>query len=118
MIAIALVTLGLGRLRAAAPEVDRSGLWIGAVQRGEMVRQVKGTGSLVPEEIRWVTAGAQAEAAYSLFKLSEGGEAALRERVELGRASVGAIEVRAGLREGDRVFLSDMSRWDGVDRIQ
>jgi hypothetical protein len=58
------------------------------------------------------------EAPYSLFKLSEGGEIALRERVELGRASVGTIEVRGGLREGDRVILSDMSRWDGVDRIK
>ncbi|NUQ76901.1 MAG: HlyD family efflux transporter periplasmic adaptor subunit [Polyangiaceae bacterium] len=56
VIAVALVTLGLGRLKAAAPEVDRSGLWIGAVQRGEMVRQVKGTGALVPEEVRWITA--------------------------------------------------------------
>jgi HlyD family secretion protein len=63
-------------------------------------------------------AGAQPEAVASLFKLSEGGEAALRERVELGRASVGTIEVRGGLREGDRVILSDMSRWDGVDRIK
>jgi hypothetical protein len=62
--------------------------------------------------------GAQAEAPYSLFKLGEGGEVALRERVELGRASVGIIEVRGGLREGDRVILSDMSRWDGIDRIK
>ncbi|HLM75222.1 MAG TPA: hypothetical protein VK459_21070, partial [Polyangiaceae bacterium] len=56
VIAIALVTLGLGRLRAAAPEVNRSELWIAAVQRGEMIRQIKGTGSLVPEEVRWITA--------------------------------------------------------------
>ncbi|WP_235880380.1 efflux RND transporter periplasmic adaptor subunit [Polyangium aurulentum] len=63
-------------------------------------------------------AGAQPEAVYSLFKLDQGGEGALRERVELGRASVGTIEVRGGLREGDRVILSDMSRWDGVDRIK
>lgn len=63
-------------------------------------------------------AGAQPEAMYSLFKLIEGGDAALRERVELGRASVGIIEVRGGLREGDRVILSDMSRWDGVDRVR
>jgi multidrug resistance efflux pump len=63
-------------------------------------------------------AGAMPEAPYSLFKLAEGGEVALRERVELGRASVGTIEVRGGLREGDRVILSDMSRWDGVDRIK
>jgi len=63
-------------------------------------------------------AGAQPEAVYSLFKLNEGGEGALRERVELGRASVGIIEVRGGLREGDRVILSDVSRWDGVERIK
>ncbi|MFS8070019.1 MAG: RND transporter, partial [Byssovorax sp.] len=63
-------------------------------------------------------AGAQPEAAYSLFKLSEGGEIALRERVDLGRTSIGTIEVRGGLREGDRVILSDMSRWDGTDRIK
>ena len=63
-------------------------------------------------------AGAQPEAAYSLFKLSEGGEAAARERVELGRSSIGTIEVRGGLREGDQVILSDMSRWDGTDRIK
>ncbi len=299
-LAIVLVTLGLGRLRVAAPEVDRTGLWIGTVQRGEMIRQVKGPGSLVPEEVRWITAetagrierilvkpgvtvaadtllleitnpdvvleelaagrdvassevellqarsrlqtqelaerasvaalvseladvrrraeayrtgggeiistfevrrladreaelqakdlqigqaasidthngmvagrvariapaasqgtvtvevtlegplpqgarpdlsiegsieierlkdvlsvqrpaGAQPEAAYSLFKLNEGGEIALRERVDLGRTSIGTIEVRGGLREGDRVILSDMSRWDGTDRIK
>ena len=63
-------------------------------------------------------AGSQPEAAVTLFKLIEGGDVALRERVELGRASVGTIEVRGGLREGDRVILSDMSRWDGVDRIK
>jgi HlyD family secretion protein len=56
VLVLALVTLALGRLRAAAPEVARSELWIGAVQRGEMIRQVKGPGSLVPEEVRWITA--------------------------------------------------------------
>ncbi|MDI1482677.1 HlyD family efflux transporter periplasmic adaptor subunit [Polyangium sp. y55x31] len=63
-------------------------------------------------------AGAQPEGGVSLFKVIDGGEVALRERVELGRASVGTIEVRGGLREGDRVILSDMSRWDGIDRIK
>jgi hypothetical protein len=43
---------------------------------------------------------------------------ALRERGELGRASVGIIEVRGGPREGDRVILSDMSRSDEIDRIK
>jgi hypothetical protein len=38
--------------------------------------------------------------------------------VKLGRSSVDAIEVLDGLVEGDRVILSDMSAWDGVDRIR
>jgi multidrug efflux pump subunit AcrA (membrane-fusion protein) len=54
-LAIAL-TLGLRRLRAAAPSVDRATVWIDTVQRGPMVRQVQGQGTLVPVEIRWITA--------------------------------------------------------------
>ncbi len=50
------VTLGLGQLRAAAPTVPRDGVWVDAVKRGPMVRQVKGPGTLVPEYVRWLTA--------------------------------------------------------------
>jgi multidrug resistance efflux pump len=50
------VTVGLSRLRAAAPTVERSGVWLDTVKRGPMVRQVKGAGTLVPERIRWLTA--------------------------------------------------------------
>ncbi len=50
------VTWGLSRLKAAAPSVERSAVWIDTVKRGEMLRQVKGPGTLVPEHIRWITA--------------------------------------------------------------
>ena len=50
------MTLGLGQLRAAAPTVARDGVWVDAVKRGPMVRQVKGPGTLVPEYVRWLTA--------------------------------------------------------------
>jgi HlyD family secretion protein len=50
------VTLGLSQLRAAAPTVPRDGVWVDAVKRGPMVRQVKGPGTLVPEYVRWLTA--------------------------------------------------------------
>ncbi len=50
------LTYGLSRLKAAAPTVERSGVWIDTVKRGEMLRQVKGPGTLVPEHIRWITA--------------------------------------------------------------
>jgi HlyD family secretion protein len=49
---VALVTLGLYRLEPAAPTVDRATVWLDTVKRGEMLRQVRGPGTLVPEEIR------------------------------------------------------------------
>jgi len=50
----ASVTMGVSKLKPAAPAVDRSGLWIDTVKRGPMVRQVHGNGTLTPEEIRWI----------------------------------------------------------------
>ena len=55
-------------------------------------------------------AAAQPATQVSLFKLVDGGNAAVRVPVRLGRASVTTIEVLEGLAEGDEVILSDMSR--------
>jgi RND family efflux transporter MFP subunit len=54
----------------------------------------------------------------SLFKLDPDGKGAARVPVKVGRASVNDIQVLEGLKEGDTVILSDMSRWDNVDRIR
>jgi len=54
----------------------------------------------------------------TLFKIDSDGKFANRIQVKLGRASVSAIEVKEGLRVGDRVILSDMSAFDGHDRIK
>jgi len=54
----------------------------------------------------------------SLFKLDPDGKGATRVPVTVGRASVNEIQVIEGLKEGDTVILSDMSRWDNVDRIR
>jgi HlyD family secretion protein len=56
LIAAAGVTLGLSRMKPAAPSVDRATVWIDTVKRGEMLRQVHGIGTLVPEEVRWIPA--------------------------------------------------------------
>jgi HlyD family secretion protein len=56
LIAAAGVTLGLSRMRPAAPSVDGGVLWRDVVKRGEMLRQVHGIGTLVPEEVRWIPA--------------------------------------------------------------
>jgi HlyD family secretion protein len=54
--ALALVTVGLSQLKPAAPSVDRSSVYTNAVQRGPMLREVRGNGALIPEEIRWIPA--------------------------------------------------------------
>ncbi len=50
------VTYGLSKLRPAAPSVDRATIWSDEVKRGPMLREVRGLGTLVPEDIRWVAA--------------------------------------------------------------
>src|SRR5215813_5464801 len=54
--AIAGITMGLSRLKPAAPSVERSTVWIDTVKRGPMTRQVRGLGTLVPEDVRWIPA--------------------------------------------------------------
>jgi HlyD family secretion protein len=53
-----------------------------------------------------------------LFKVDPDGKGAVRVPVKVGRASVNSIVVLEGLKEGDTVILSDMSRQDSVDRIR
>ena len=57
-IALALVgvTVAVTRLKPAAPTVQRSLVWIDTVKRGEMLREVRGIGTLVPEQISWIAA--------------------------------------------------------------
>ncbi len=50
------VTYGLSKLRPAAPSVDKATIWPDEVKRGPMLREVRGLGTLVPEDIRWVAA--------------------------------------------------------------
>lgn len=81
--AVLLVTLGISRLRPAAPTVEAATLYTDTVQRGTMVRQVRGPGALVPENLRIVSAmtagrvervlvrpGAKVEEATLLIELS------------------------------------------------
>jgi HlyD family secretion protein len=60
----------------------------------------------------------QPDSQVSLFKLDPDGKRAERVPVKLGRSSVSIIEVREGLKPGDRVILSDMSEYDIVDSIR
>jgi hypothetical protein len=60
----------------------------------------------------------QPESTVGLFKLEPDGEIANRVSVKLGRSSVKSVEIVAGLNQGDRVILTDMSQWDQVDRVR
>jgi HlyD family secretion protein len=59
LLAVVLISVGVSRLKPAAPSVDRATVWIDTVKRGSMLRQVRGSGTLVPEEIRWIPATTQ-----------------------------------------------------------
>jgi len=59
LLAVVLVSVGLSRLKPAAPTVERAVVWPDTVKRGPMVRQVRGLGILTPEDIRWIPATTQ-----------------------------------------------------------
>src|SRR5438034_3608716 len=59
VLAVAAITLGLSKLKPAAPGVERGTVLIDVVKRGPMVRDVRGQGTLVPEDIRWIPATTQ-----------------------------------------------------------
>jgi HlyD family secretion protein len=56
VVSIAGVTYGVSRLRPAAPSVDKATTWTDEVKRGPLLIEVHGTGTLVPEDIRWIPA--------------------------------------------------------------
>jgi HlyD family secretion protein len=56
LILVGGVTFGLSRLKPAAPAVDKATVWSDEVKRGPMLREVRGLGTLVPEDIRWIAA--------------------------------------------------------------
>jgi multidrug resistance efflux pump len=60
VVLIVLGGLSLRHLRPAAPVADKATMWIGEVQRGSMLREIQGQGTLVPEDIRWISAFAPA----------------------------------------------------------
>ncbi|NIN70717.1 MAG: HlyD family efflux transporter periplasmic adaptor subunit [Gemmatimonadetes bacterium] len=81
--AVVVITVALGRLGPAAPGVDRSNVWTDVVKRGEMVRQVRGPGNLVSEQVRYIASltagrverrlvepGAEVDSATVLLELS------------------------------------------------
>jgi multidrug resistance efflux pump len=110
VLGVIAITVGLSRLRAAAPVVERSSLWTDTVKRGPMLREVRGPGTLVPEQIRLITAdtagrveripmrpGAPVEAGAVLLELSNPDVMlqALDAERQLAQAQADLINLRA-----------------------
>src|SRR5579871_2477491 len=56
LVALSTVAVAVSRLKPAAPSVERNLVWIDTVKRGQMLREVRGIGTLVPEQITWLAA--------------------------------------------------------------
>ncbi len=56
---VGAITLGVSRMKPAAPGIERSTVWVDTVKRGPMLRQVRGIGTLVPQEVRVIAASTQ-----------------------------------------------------------
>ena len=115
VLAIAAVTVGLSRLSPAAPTVEKSSIWTDTVKRGEMLRQVRGNGTLVPEQIQFVQSetdgrverilvkpGAQVTAETVLMELSND---------ELKQA---VFDAEYQLKAGERSAQSSRSNWKAI----
>ena len=60
VLALVLASVAIGKLKPAAPTVDGATILTDSVRRGDLTRDVRGPGTLVPEQIRWITAQASA----------------------------------------------------------
>jgi HlyD family secretion protein len=105
-------SVALARMEPAAPTVERGTLWIDSVKRGPMVRQVRGLGTLVPEDTRWLPAttdgrvermhlrpGAQVTADTVILELSspQVEQEALNARLALQSAEAALVSLRVQL---------------------
>jgi multidrug efflux pump subunit AcrA (membrane-fusion protein) len=106
-LAVVLTTVALSRLKPAVPSVDRSTVWIDTVKRGPIVRQVRGLGTLVTEEIRWIPANTEGRVEKIIVRPRDSIEPQLaskqaavdqaKQLAKLKLDQVDALHVRAGM---------------------
>ncbi len=117
----------IGRVVRIDPSVQNGTVTIDVALPADLPRSARPDlsidGNVVIQQLDDVTyvgrpAYGQANQRVGMFKLVEDGQYAERVNVMLGASSVNEIEVIEGLVEGDIVILSDMSNWDGVDRVR
>jgi HlyD family secretion protein len=116
-----------GRVARIDPAVQNGTVTVDVALEGELPRGARPDlsvdGTIEVERLKDVLyvgrpAYGQGQSSVGLFRLVEEGRAAVRVNVELGRASVNAVEIRGGVQPGDKLIISDMSRWDGYNRVR
>lgn len=116
-----------GRVSRIDPAVQNGTVTIDVALPDELPRSARPDlsvdGTVVIEQLDGVNymgrpAYGQAESRVGIFRIVEDGAYAQRATVLLGRSSVNEIEIREGLEPGDIVILSDMSQWDGFNRVR
>jgi HlyD family secretion protein len=116
-----------GRVSRIDPSVQNGTVTVDVVLTGELPRgarpdlSVDGVVELERlQEVLYVGRPliGQEGSTVSVFKIDADGASATRTPVNFGRSSVSFIEVLKGLQAGDRIILSDMSQWDGTNRIR
>lgn len=124
---VSLVTFGLSRLEPAAPTVAKETVWIETVKRGPMLRQVRGPGSLVPEDVRWISSpvvarveripalpGVEVQADTVLLEMSDPqiSQAALEAEAQLRAAEADYNDLKAQL---ESQVLAQQSQVNSVE---
>ena len=116
-----------GKVRRIDPAVQNGTVTVDVSLEGELPRGARPDlsvdGTIQVERLENVLhvgrpAYGQSNSAVGLFKLTADGTEATRINVRLGRTSVNTVEIAGGLEPGDKVIISDMSRWDGHDRVR
>lgn len=115
------VVFRLSLVREGPLGIESSAVSIETVKKGPIPEEIRGAAeSVAGTEILYVKRpfNAEPEHRVSVFKIVEQGEQVERVAVKFGRGSTNVIEVLDGLREGDKIIVSDMSAWDQYDRIR
>jgi HlyD family secretion protein len=116
-----------GRVSRIDPAVQNGTVTVDVALHGELPRGARPDlsvdGTIEVERLKDVLhvgrpAYGQGNSSVGLFRLVEDGRSAVRVNVELGRTSVNTVEIRGGVQPGDKVIISDMSKWDGYDRVR
>ena len=104
VVALIAVTYGISSLEPAAMSVSRQSIWPGKVERGTMIRQVRGPGTLVPKQIRWITTSVEGRVEARLLQpgvqvepdsvILELINPQLEQQLEDARLALGAAEAR------------------------